>query len=110
VDNYEMVRGLVVACVECRFGTTKAAHPVERLSDNGSGHRTKDTLDTATALGLRLAFTSAHSPESNGIAEAFANTLKCDHARIALLPGAATILGLVPAWIKGHNASHPHDW
>ena len=32
----EMVRDLMIACVERRFGISKAAHPVEWLSDNGS--------------------------------------------------------------------------
>ena len=50
----EMVRDLMVACVERRFGISKAAHPVEWLSDNGSAYIAKDTLDTATALGLKL--------------------------------------------------------
>jgi hypothetical protein len=34
----EMVRDLMVACVERRFGISKAAHPVEWLSDNGSAY------------------------------------------------------------------------
>ena len=105
----EMVRDLMVACVERRFGATRAAHPVEWLSDNGSGYRAKETLDVATALGLRLAFTPPRSPESNGIAEAFVKTLRRDYARVALLPDARTILGLVPAWIEDYNASHPHS-
>ena len=46
----EMVRDLMIACVERRFGISKAAHPVEWLSDNGSAYIAKDTLDTATAL------------------------------------------------------------
>ena len=53
----EMVRDLMVACVERQFGISKAAHPVEWLSDNGSAYIAKDTLDTATALGLKLCFT-----------------------------------------------------
>jgi transposase InsO family protein len=32
----EMMRDLMAACVERRFGISKAAHPVEWLSDNGS--------------------------------------------------------------------------
>ena len=105
----EMVRDLMVACVERRFGATRTAHTVEWLSDNGSAYRSKDTLDTATALGLRLAFTPARSPESNGIAEAFVKTLKRDYARLTLLPDARTILALVPAWIEDYNTSHPHS-
>jgi putative transposase len=67
----EMLRDVMVACVERRFGISKAAHPVEWLSDNGSAYIAKETLDTATALGLKLRFTPVRSPESNGIAEAF---------------------------------------
>ena len=53
---------------------SKAAHPVEWLSDNGSLKIAEDTLDTATALGLKLCFTPVRSPQSNGIAEAFVKT------------------------------------
>ena len=45
----EMVRDLMVACVERRFGISKAVHPVEWFSENGSAYIAKDTLDTATA-------------------------------------------------------------
>ena len=58
----EMVRDLMIACVERRFGISKAAHPVEWLSDNGSAYIAKDTLDTATALGLKPCFTPVRSP------------------------------------------------
>jgi transposase InsO family protein len=105
----KMVRDLMVACVERRFGTTRTTHAVEWLSDNGSAYRAKDTLDTATALGLRLAFTPARSPESNGIAEAFVKTLKRDYARVTMLPDAPTVLGLVSTWIEDYNTSHPHS-
>ena len=66
----EMVRDLMVACVERRFGSTRTRHPVEWLSDNGSAYIAKQTAQTATALGLLLAFTRA-LPESNGVSEAF---------------------------------------
>ena len=38
----------MVACVERRFGISKAAHIVEWLSDNGSAYIAKDTLEIAT--------------------------------------------------------------
>ena len=66
-------------------------HPVEWLSDNGSAYIAKDTLDTATALGLKLCFTPVRSPESNGIAEAFVKTFKRDYARLSILPDAETV-------------------
>ena len=93
----EMVRDLMVACVERQFGISKAAHPVEWLSDNGSAYIAKDTLDTATALGLKLCFTPVRSPESNGIAEAFVKTFKRDYARLSILPDAETVIALLPA-------------
>jgi transposase InsO family protein len=76
------------------FGTGKAPHLVEWLSDNGSAYIAKDTLDTATALGLQLCFTPVRSPESNGIAEAFVKTFKRDYARLSILPDAATVIAL----------------
>ncbi|MBR7513166.1 IS3 family transposase, partial [Mycobacterium tuberculosis] len=32
----EMIRDLMIGCVEARFGTPRAPHPVQWLSDNGS--------------------------------------------------------------------------
>src|SRR6202045_2502622 len=105
----EMVRDLMVACVERRFGISKAAHPVEWLSDNGSAYIAKDTLDTATALGLKLCFTPVRSPQSNGIAEAFVKTFKRDYARLSILPDAETVIALLPAWFEDYNEVHPHS-
>jgi transposase InsO family protein len=76
VGHVRRQRDPMVACIERRFGTSKAAHPVEWLSDNGSAYIAKDTLDTATALGLKLCFTPVRSPEANGIAEAFRQNLQ----------------------------------
>jgi CHAT domain-containing protein len=79
------------------------------LSDNGSAYIAKDTLDTATALGLNLCFTPVRSPESNGIAEAFVKTFKRDYTRLSILPDAATIIMLLPAWFEDYNDVHPHS-
>jgi transposase InsO family protein len=73
-----MVRDLMLEAVEKRFGTTQAPHAIEWLSDNGSPYTEKETLDFAAALGLVPCFTPVHSPESNGIAEAFVKTFKHD--------------------------------
>jgi putative transposase len=105
----EMVRDLMVAAVERRFGTTKVPHAVEWLSDNGSAYIAKDTADIARALGLTLLFTPVRSPESNGMSEAFVKTLKRDYASISILPDAATILALLPDWIEDYCEVHPHS-
>jgi transposase InsO family protein len=73
-----MVRDLMLEAVEMRFGSTQAPLAIEWLSDNGSPYTEKETLDFAAALGLVPCFTPVHSPESNGIAEAFVKTFKHD--------------------------------
>lgn len=98
----------MVARVERRFGTTRAAHAVEWLSDNGSVHLAHETAQIATALEPHLAHTPVRSPESNGIAAAFAKTLKRDDARLILLPDAETVLRLLPGWVEDDNTVHPH--
>ena len=105
----EMVRDMMVAAVERRFGGTKTSHRVEWLSDNGSAYIAKDTADTARALGLTLLFTPVRSPESNGMSESFVKTLKRDYARLAILPDAETILAKLPSWIEDYCEVHPHS-
>src|SRR5580704_14286590 len=99
----------MIVRVERRFGTNKTPHVVEWLSDNGSAYIAKDTLDTATALGLQLCFTPVRSPESNGLAEAFVKTFKRDYARLSILPDAKTVIALLPAWFEDYNEVHPHS-
>ena len=102
-----MVRDLMIACVERRFGASRTPYPVEWLSDNGSAYIAKDTLDTATTLGLPLCFTPVRSPESNGIAEAFVKTF-IDYARLSILPDAP-VIALLPAWFEDYNEVYPHS-
>ena len=96
--------GIFVMYPRCR-----TPYPVEWLSDNGSAYIAKDTLDTATALGLPLCFTPVRSPKSNGIAEAFVKTFKRDYARLSILPDAASVIALLPAWFEDYNEVHPHS-
>ena len=105
----EMVRDLMLACVETRFGTCRAPHPVQWLTDNGSAYAARDTLDFAIALSLVPCFTPVRSPESNGISEAFVKTFKRDYARIQPRPDALTVLAQLPTWIEDYNTSHPHS-
>jgi putative transposase len=100
----EMVRDLTVA-----FGVSKTPYTVEWLSDSGSAYVAKDTLDIATALGVKLYFTPVRSPESNGIAETFVKTFRRDYARLSILPDAATVITLQPAWFEDYNEVHPHS-
>ncbi len=105
----EMVRNLMLACVEQRFGACRAPHPVQWLADNGSAYAARETLDFAAALSLVPCFTPVRSPESNGVSEAFVKTLKRDYARVQPRPDALTVLAQLPAWIEDYNESHPHS-
>lgn len=105
----EMVRDMMIVCVERRFAGTRVAHPVEWLSDNGSAYIAAETADTATALGLKLAFTPVRSPESNGISESFVKTLRRDYVRHHILTDAETVMGLLPVWFDDYNEVHPHS-
>jgi putative transposase len=104
-----MVQDLMVTCVEKRFGSLKASHAVEWLSDNGSAYIAKDTRNTASALGLRLCFTPVRSPQSNGIAEAFVKTFRRDYLHLSILPDVTTVLTLLRAWFDDYNNVHPHS-
>ncbi len=105
----QMVRDLMLACVEIHFGRVQAPHPVQWLSDNGSAYTAAQTLTFATALGLVPCFTPVRSPESNGVSEAFVKTLKRDYARVQPCPDADTVLVRLGHWITDYNEHHPHQ-
>jgi transposase InsO family protein len=105
----EMVRDLMLACVEKRFNALRAPHPVQWLADNGSAYTARETLEFAATLSLVPCFTPVRSPESNGVSEAFVKTLKRDYARIQPRPDALTVLQQLPAWIDDYNENHPHS-
>lgn len=103
------VRDMMLEAVEKRFGSVRAPHPIEHLSDNGSPYTAKETRDFAMALNLVPCFTPVRSPESNGMSEAFVKTFKRDYLRINPLPDAATALQQVAGWIDDYNEVHPHS-
>ena len=104
-----MVRDLMLEAIERRFDAIKVPHQIEWLSDNGSPYTAKETLDFAAALDLVPCFTPVHSPESNGIAEAFVKTFKRDYVRVNPLPDAHTVLRQIIGWFLDYNESHPHS-
>lgn len=53
--------------------------PIQWLSDNGSIYTALDTVITAERLNLALITTPVMSPQSNGMSEAFVNTIKRDY-------------------------------
>ena len=105
----EMIRDMMLDCVERRFNALRAPLPVQWLTDNGSAYTATETTDFAAALNLVPCFTPVRSPESNGVCEAFVKTLKRDYARVNPRPDAISVLQQLPAWFEDYNNIHPHS-
>jgi putative transposase len=81
------IRDLMIESLERRFGLAdRLPTPIEWLSDNGSPYTARDTRLLARELGLVSCTTPIESPQSNGMAEAFAKTFKRDYARVSRVP------------------------
>lgn len=63
----------------------------------------------ARYLGLKSCFTAAYSPESNGMSEAFVNTLKRDYVYVNDCESAAVVLKMIDDWFKDYNNEAPHS-
>ena len=68
-----------------------------------------DTICAAERLNLVPITTPAASPQSNGMAEAFVNTLRRDYIAGADLASAHVVLDQVPGWIADYNGVAPHS-
>ncbi len=53
--------------------------------------------------------TPAYSPESNGMAEAFVNTVNRDYVYGADLSDGETVIRQLPEWIDDYNRIAPHS-
>lgn len=98
------IRDIMLEAVERRFNTCRATSLIAVLTDNGAPCIAKQTQIFARQLGLKPCFTPVPSPQSNGMSEAFVKTLKRDGVRVAPLPAAQTVPGLIGSWIEDYNA------
>lgn len=104
------IQQLMQRAVAARFGAGERPDaPLQWLSDNGSIYTALDTLITAERLHLVPITTPAASPQSNGMSEAFVNTLRRDYIVGADLASAAVVLDQIPGWIADYNAVAPHS-
>ena len=90
------------------FCSTKPSGPDSasarsRLPSRSSGSRTtvaptprRTPSSTPSTLGFRPVTTPAYSPESNGMAEAFVNTIKRDYVQVPISPTAKPSFGSSP--------------
>ncbi|MDH5196844.1 MAG: IS3 family transposase, partial [Gemmatimonadota bacterium] len=104
------IQQLMRQAVAARFGEGERPDaPLQWLSDNGGIYTALDTLITAERLHLVPITTPAASPQSNGMSEAFVNTLRRDYLAGADHATAAVVLAQIPAWIADYNAVAPHS-
>jgi len=82
---------------------------VQFLSDNGSIYTARDAVCTAERLGLIPVASPVYSPQSNGMSEAFVNTLRRDYLAGADRSTASSVLDQVPHWIGDYNGVAPHS-
>jgi putative transposase len=104
------IQSLMEKAVARRFGEgNRACYPIQWLSDNGSIYTALDTVITAERLNLAPITTPARSPQSNGMSEAFVNTMKRDYVAGADRSTAAAVMDQIPAWVEDYNAFAPHS-
>jgi len=104
------IQTLMHRAVAGRFGDgARPDAPIQWLSDNGSIYTALETQITAERLHLVPITTPAASPQSNGMSEAFVNTLRRDYIVGADLSSAAAVLDQIPPWIADYNAVAPHS-
>ena len=104
------IQELMHRSVASRFGTGERPDaPIQWLSDNSSIYTALDTIITAERLHLVPITTPARSPESNGMSEAFVNTMRRDYLAGADLSNAEAVLDQLPAWFADYNAVAPHS-
>ncbi|AYZ98903.1 IS3 family transposase [Burkholderia sp. AU29985] len=104
----DVVRDVMLAAVEQRFGTTQAAQSIEWLTDNGCAYIDHRTRSFARELGLEPLTTPVRSPQSNGMAESFVKTMKHDYVAYMDKPDAPTALSRLAIAFEHYNERHPH--
>ena len=104
------IQELMQRAVTARFGAGERPDaPIQWLSDNGIVYTALDTIITAERLHLVPITTPVSSPESNGMSEAFVNTLRRDYFAGADLSTAGAVRDQLPAWFADYNTVAPHS-
>lgn len=106
--NGEAIRDLMLESLEHRLGKTKTERPIQWLSDNGSCYTAKETVEFGRRLGLDIRTTPPHSPESNGMSEAFVKTFKRDYAYVGDISSKEAVMKQLPGWFEDYNEKAPH--
>ena len=94
-----------------RFGEASLKTPItiQWLNDNDGIYTSLETTLYAEELGFTPIRTPAYSPESNGMAEAFVNTIKRDYVGGGDLSDADAVIAQLPGWFEDYNQVAPHS-
>lgn len=103
------IQNLMIDSVCKRFNSERTPRQIQWLSDRGAIYRALETIATARRLGLKSCFTAPYSPSSNGMSEAFVNTIKRDYVYNSDCVSADRVLELLPEWFKDYNQEAPHS-
>jgi putative transposase len=105
------IRTLTDKALWARFGgaALTAPHAIQWLSDNAPQYTATAPVLYAHELGLIPIPTSAYSPESNGLAEAFLHRFKRDYVHGAELHDVETMLARLAGWFDDYNRPAPHS-
>ena len=80
----------------------------EAPTDNGGCYRTAHWARQCAALGLRRLYTRPYSPQTNGKAERFIQTLTNSWAHAWSYPNSAARNRALPSWLRWYNRRRPH--
>ena len=105
----EHIQSLMITSVEKRFGKSRPDRQIEFLSDRGAIYRAYNVQNLARQLNLKSCFTAAYSPESNGMSEAFVNTIKRDYVYVNDCENAEIVMKMLPDWFEDYNNNAPHS-
>lgn len=103
----DVVSDVMPAAVEQRFGSKQAAQPIEWLTDNGSAYINHRRRSFARELDLEPLTTPVRSPQSNGMAESFVNTMNHDYVAHMDKPDAPIALSRLAIAFEHYNERHP---
>ncbi len=104
-----VVRDVMLAAFEQRFGTTQATQTIEWLSDNGSAYIVHSTRSFARELGLELLNTPVRSPQSNGMVKSLVKTIKHNCVACMDKSDVPTALSRLAIAFEHYNERHPHE-
>jgi len=105
-----LVKDMLVMAIDQRFGQICAVpSPIEFLTDNGSCYTAKEVRDLAKSLNIKPVTTPVESPQSDGMAESFVNTIKRDYARLSHRPDSQTVMRNLKQCFDHYNEKHPHS-